>query len=68
MLSLHFMFANSSHGTKCAGVIVGAESGVCGRGVAYDAQISGNWFRNRVRRICSWFSETLNEKNLDNFV
>ncbi|CAH3029089.1 unnamed protein product, partial [Porites evermanni] len=29
------------HGTKCAGIIVGAESGVCGKGVAYNAQISG---------------------------
>lgn len=29
------------HGTKCAGVIAGGENDVCGKGVAYDAQISG---------------------------
>ncbi|CAH3171117.1 unnamed protein product [Porites lobata] len=39
-----------NHGTKCAGVIVGAESGACGKGVAYDAQISGIRIYTRNRR------------------
>ena len=52
------MIVNSSHGTKCAGIIAGAENGVCGKGVAYDAQISGNWFW--IKQIYSWHSESIN--------
>ncbi len=37
---LHFADTNH-HGTRCAGEIAGAANGVCGRGVAYDAKISG---------------------------